>query len=89
MKKLQETYFYAPCEEWAAEMEADPRDDGDAGGARQGLSPRCSEEKKQSRNMIDFNDMEQFALRILTVERDGELVPSPVGGRVSGHGLTK
>lgn len=32
--------------------------------------------KKQSKNMIDFNDMEQFALRILTVEEDGKLVPS-------------
>ena len=35
------------------------------------------DEKKQSRNMIDFNDMEQFALRILTEEKDGKLVPSP------------
>ena len=34
--------------------------------------------KKQSRNLIDFNDMEQFALRILTEEREGELVPSVV-----------
>lgn len=32
--------------------------------------------KKQSRNLIDFSDMEQFALRILTEEREGELVPS-------------
>ena len=29
-------------------------------------------------NLIDFNDMEQFALRILTEEREGELVPSVV-----------
>ena len=35
-------------------------------------------EKKQSKNMIDFNDMEQFALRILTVEKEGKLIPSPV-----------
>lgn len=34
--------------------------------------------KKQSKNMIDFNDMEQYALRILTEENDGELRPSSV-----------
>ncbi len=33
-------------------------------------------EQKQSKNIIDFNDMEQFALRILTEEQEGELVPS-------------
>lgn len=33
-------------------------------------------EEKQRKNLIDFGDMEQFALRILTVEQDGELVPS-------------
>ena len=30
--------------------------------------------------MIDFNDMEQFALAILTEDKDGELVPSAVAG---------
>lgn len=35
-------------------------------------------EKKQSKNLIDFNDMEHYALQILTKEVDGELVPSPV-----------
>ena len=33
-------------------------------------------EKKKSKNIIDFNDMEQFALQILTEEVDGKLVPS-------------
>ncbi len=33
-------------------------------------------EKKQSKNLIDFGDMEQFALQILTEEVDGELRPS-------------
>ena len=77
VKKLQETYFYAPCEEWAADMEA-------SRGTMETLADLVRDfaalfrEKKQSRNMIDFNDMEQFALQILTVEREGELVPSPV-----------
>ena len=33
-------------------------------------------EMKRSRNMIDFNDMEQFALQILTEEGEDGLVPS-------------
>ncbi len=36
------------------------------------------EEKKRERELIDFSDMEQYALRILTERRDGELVPSAV-----------
>src|SRR5699024_7100795 len=32
------------------------------------------------RNMIDFNDMEQFALAILTEEKDGVIIPSAVAG---------
>lgn len=35
-------------------------------------------EKKQSKNMIDFSDMEQLALAILTKEEEGHLVPSQV-----------
>lgn len=34
--------------------------------------------KKAGKNMIDFGDMEQFALRILTCEEEGALVPSKV-----------
>lgn len=37
-------------------------------------------EKKKSRGMIDFGDMEQFAFQILVREQDGELVPSAVAG---------
>lgn len=39
---------------------------------------KAFEEKKRERNIIDFSDMEQYALRILTEEKDGSLVPSPV-----------
>lgn len=35
-------------------------------------------EKKRSRNLIDFSDMEQFALQILTTEEDGAFVPTQV-----------
>lgn len=39
---------------------------------------KAFEEKKRERNIIDFSDMEQYALRILTEEKDGSLVPSSV-----------
>lgn len=45
------------------------------------LTLRYSEElekKKRARNLIDFDDMQQYALRILTREEEGELVPSDV-----------
>ena len=35
-------------------------------------------EEKRQKNLIDFNDMEQYALQILTCEKDGVLVPSAV-----------
>ena len=76
LKDMQETYFYASREVWTKDMEA-------AYPSMRMLSElvrRFAElfsEKKRSRNMIDFSDMEQFALAILTTEQDGELVPSP------------
>lgn len=39
---------------------------------------RTFEEMKHARNMIDFDDMQQYALRILTREEDGRLIPSEV-----------
>lgn len=35
-------------------------------------------EKKRSKNLIDFSDMEHFALQILTREENGTIVPSAV-----------
>lgn len=79
VKDIRETYFYAPCEEWERDMRAACP----SMRTLVSLVKRFSElfsEKKRSRNMIDFNDMEQFALAILTVDKDGKLVPSPVAG---------
>lgn len=36
------------------------------------------EEKKRDKDLIDFSDMEQYALRILTESRDGDIYPSAV-----------
>lgn len=44
-------------------------------------------EKKQSKNMIDFSDMEQLALAILTREEEGYLVPSQVAAEYQGQFL--
>lgn len=77
VKKIQSTYFYAPCEEWSADME-DSRSSMETLAELVKRFSQMLSEKKQSRNMIDFNDMEQFALRILTEEKDGKLIPSPV-----------
>ena len=44
---------------------------------------RLYTEAKQSRNLIDFGDMEHLALQILTVEEGDELLPSPVAKRIS------
>ena len=77
MGKLGETYFSALCEEWAEDMAASRVTMETLAGLVRDFAA-LFREKKQSRNMIDFNDMEQFALQILTVEKEGELVPSPV-----------
>ena len=44
------------------------------------LFARQFEEKKRSRNLIDFSDMEQYALRILTRMEEGQRAPSDVAG---------
>ena len=79
VKDIRELYFYVPREEW----EEDMRRACPSMRTLAWLVNRFAElfaEKKRSRNMIDFSDMEQFALEILTVEKDGELVPSPAAG---------
>lgn len=45
----------------------------------------CLEETKRKKNILDFSDQEHLALRILTREEDGRLVPSPVADIFSGY----
>ncbi len=76
VKDLAAAYFYETPEELLSDMES-------SFGTMQVFTElviRFGKEfgkLKQSKNMIDFSDMEQFALQILTTEQDGELVPSP------------
>lgn len=72
---LKETYFYEEPEEILKDLE----DSYETMCTFTELVNRFAEafaRKKQSKNLIDFGDMEQFALRILTEEVDGELQPS-------------
>ena len=74
---LKEKYFYSPFEDICTEMENASVSVAVLIDLVKEFGIRLQSEKK-SKNMIDFGDMEQFALRILTQEKDGELVPSVI-----------
>ena len=72
---LKADYFYVPRPVWEKDME----DAAPSLAVLAGLVKKFAallDEKKRARNLIDFSDMEQFALSILTEEKDGQLVPS-------------
>lgn len=75
VKDLAADYFY----EEPKEIQMDMADAFESMQALSNLTQQFADlfsEKKRMKNLIDFNDMEQFALQILTVEEDGILVPS-------------
>lgn len=41
------------------------------------------QEKKQEKNLVDFNDLEHFALELLFTDEDGKRVPSEIAGEFS------
>ena len=72
---LKADYFYVPRPVWEKDME----DAAPSLAVLAGLVKKFTallDEKKRARNLIDFSDMEQFALAILTEEKEGQLVPS-------------
>ena len=77
IEDLKANYFYAPVDEWIRDMQ-------EAQTAMKMLVllvqafAEAFSEKKRQRNLLDFSAMEQFALRSLTEEKEGELVPSAV-----------
>lgn len=77
IEDLKSNYFYAPAEEWIADMKHAKSAMETLVMLVQAFTEAFSEKKRQ-RNLLDFGDMEQFALRILTEEREGRLVPSAV-----------
>ncbi|MDD2979484.1 MAG: helicase-exonuclease AddAB subunit AddA [Hespellia sp.] len=74
---LGKQFFYAAPEELAEDMERCYLPMKTLAGlvAEYGAAFAA---KKSSKNIIDFGDMEQFALQILNVKKDGILVPSKV-----------
>lgn len=75
IKEIAAQYFFQSPEGMLEDMQL-------CSGAMQELTGlvlrfACAyEEKKRSQNMIDFGDMEQYALRILTEKQEGMFVPS-------------
>lgn len=77
LKDICQSYLYASREVWQKNM----KNASCSMEMIRDLVKRFSvmfAEKKRSRNVIDFNDMEHFALDILTEEKGGRLVPSHV-----------
>ena len=77
IKKLKEKFFF----EEFSEMVLHEQYAGKALNTMFSLTNRYLEkirEAKQEKNIIDFNDMEHYALKILLKEENGEYVPSKV-----------
>ncbi len=85
LKKLKEDYFYeAPEELWQsiAHMEESMR--GLVLATREFMS-RYDEQKKE-KNLLDFNDLEHMALKILVEQtEDGSLLPTAAAKTLSGR----
>lgn len=77
VKDVMERFFYADIEELWSDMTSSQ------GHMKvlTGLVKRFADQfvsEKRSKNLIDFSDMEQYALQILTREENGEFLPSEV-----------
>lgn len=77
VKDLTSQYFYQKEEEMLSDLQACRPYMEELKALVNDFSVKF-EEKKRAQNMIDFSDMEQYALRILTVKKDGEIVPSEI-----------
>ena len=76
IKDLKEQYFYQEAEEMLLDIQVCRPAMEELAGLVLAFSERF-EEKKRSRNMVDFSDMEQYALEILTKKgEDGNFLPS-------------
>lgn len=77
LKKLLEQYFYAELSVMAEDMARMQGSIRMLVSLVQRFAVQFTEEKRKKK-LIDFSDMEQYALQILTKEEQGELVPSEV-----------
>ena len=76
VKKLAAQYFFDTPEELIKDM-AIAKNNMEVLTAMVNAFADTFRAKKQSKNLMDFEDMERYALEILTREEDGEFVPSP------------
>ncbi len=77
MKDLSKQYFFDDVHEMQKEMAQSETNMRTLIELVKAFSDAFSEEKRR-KNLIDFNDMEQYALQILTREEDDSYVPSIV-----------
>lgn len=75
LSQLTSMYFYESMEDMVTDMRK-VRDDMLMFTELVKAFGESFAEKKRRKNIIDFSDMEQFALQILTKEENGVLVPS-------------
>lgn len=82
IKDLAGQFFFQPVEEMYSDLKA-------VGSIMDVLSRLTLDfmdafaAQKEEKNLIDFNDLEHFALRILVEEKDGEMVPTKAAAELS------
>ena len=75
IKDITNQFFFQPAEEMFNDLKA-------VGSIMDVLSRLTLDfmeafaAKKEDKNLVDFNDLEHFALKILVEEKDGEIIPS-------------
>lgn len=77
VKDLSKQYFFDDVNEIQKEMAQSGQNMRTLAELVKAFADAFSEEKRR-KNLIDFNDMEQYALQILTREEEGKYVPSIV-----------
>lgn len=77
IKDLSKQYFFDDVHEMQKEMAQTQQNMETLAELVNSFADAFAEEKRR-KNLIDFNDMEQYALQILTREVDGEYIPNVV-----------
>ena len=79
LEDLKEQYFYQDMEEMLKDFQVCLPAVRELTGLAS-LFAQNYQTEKQNQNLIDFSDMEQYALQILTEKKDGIFVPSAIAG---------
>ncbi len=84
IKDLQSEYFYAPLEVIYRQMQESGREVGELLDLTAAFIERFAQEKRR-KNLMDFNDLEHFALKILLKEEDGRQMRTAVAKEFAGY----